>query len=51
MAEKGREEPDSKKSTRYSRQVVFRGMGESGQARLRAATVAVMGLAGWDLRR
>jgi len=36
----------SKEADRYSRQVVFRGMGQAGQERLRGATVAVIGCGG-----
>jgi len=38
--------PGSKETDRYSRQVVFRGMGQAGQERLRGATVAVIGCGG-----
>jgi adenylyltransferase/sulfurtransferase len=40
------EKQEGKISNRYSRQFAFRGVGESGQARLRAATVAVIGCGG-----
>jgi adenylyltransferase/sulfurtransferase len=46
MPESEREKPDSIMSNRYSRQVVFHGMGQSGQERLRSATVAVIGCGG-----
>ncbi len=46
MAESDGEKQGGKKAERYSRQVVFRGMGQAGQERLGGATVAVMGCGG-----
>ncbi len=46
MAESEGANQGGKKQDRYSRQVVFRGMGRTGQERLRGATVAVMGCGG-----
>jgi molybdopterin-synthase adenylyltransferase len=40
------EKQEGERSNRYSRQTAFLGMGESGQKRLRTATVAVMGCGG-----
>lgn len=46
MSEREGKRPEDIKQDRYSRQVVFRGMGQAGQERLRSATVAVIGCGG-----